>query len=79
MESSWAYQKYFPYCKVARLVVAHVPYSDDFEAVLVCPEDLIVSRSEDVDLTDLYPSLLIPKPAPLPEVPDQVNKIELCK
>ena len=60
-------------------VVAHVPYTDNFEASPVRTEDIISSRVDDSDLSDLCPSIQVPKLVALLEVLDQVNKTKLCK
>ena len=79
MELGWVSQESCQDFKVVGCVVAHVLYPNKFEELPVRPEDIIASQAEDGALSDLCPSLQVPKPAALLEVPDQVNKTELCK
>ena len=57
----------------------YVLYPDDFEAVPVRPENVVTYRLEDGSLSDLGPSLQVPKPTTLEEVSDQVYVTVLCK
>ena len=70
MASGWASQSYFPDREVVGRVVAHALYTENFEVAPVHPNDVIPSQSEDGALSDLCPSLQVPKPAVLSEVPD---------
>ena len=79
MELGWVSQEPCQDCEVVGCVVAHVSYPNKFEALPVNPVDIIASQAEDGALYDLCPSIQVPKPAALLEVPDQVNKTELCK
>ena len=79
MALGWASQESLPDREVARRVVAHVLYPKDFEAAPVRPKYVIAFRSEDGSLYDLCPSLQVPKPLELSDVPYQVNKTKLCK
>ena len=79
MALSWASQESFSDCEVVGRVVAHVLYTNYFEAAPVRPENIIASRVEDGTLSNLCPSIQIPKQAALSEVSDQVNKTKICK
>ena len=57
----------------------HVLDPNQLEKVLVRPNKLVASRLEDGSLTDLVPSLQVPKPTALTEVADQVYETVLCK
>ena len=59
--------------------VAHVSDINKLEAELVCPENVVVSRSEDGYLSNLGPSLQVKKPTALAEVADQVYDTVLRK
>ena len=65
MASGWVSQESLPDREVFGRVVMHVLYNDDFEAAPVCPEDVITSLAEDGAMSDLCPSLQVPKPAEL--------------
>ena len=79
MASGWASQESFPDRKVVGLVVTHVLYPEKFKAATVLPEDIIAFREDDGALSDLCPSLQVPKLTELSEVTDQVNKAKLHK
>ena len=79
MAVGWASQESSPDREVVRSVVAHVPYPEKFEVTTVHPEDFITSQAKDSDLSDLCPSIQVPKPASLSKFPDQANKTKLCK
>ena len=79
MASGQASQDYIPDHEVFRRVFTHVLYPNKFEAVIVRPDDVIASQAEDGTLSELCPSLKVPKLEALLEVPHQVNKAKLCK
>ena len=73
MASVWAYQESCSDREVIGHVVVYVSYPDKFEAAPVRPEDVIASQAEGGSLSDLCPSIQVPKPAALLELMDQVN------
>ena len=62
VSSSWELQEYWPDSKVVGHVVVYVLYPDDFEAVPVRPENVILSWEEGGALSDLFPSIQVLKP-----------------
>ena len=60
-------------------VVAHVPYTANFEAALVRPVDVIASQLKVGALSDLFPSLQVPNLAVLSEMLEQFNETEIRK
>ena len=70
MASGWASHESCPDHEVVGRIVAHVPYPNEFKAATVRPEDTIIYQEEDGALSDLCPSLQVPKPLALSEVTD---------
>ena len=63
--------------EVIRQEVVHVSDTNNIKAAPVRPENMVASRPEDSYLSDLGPSLQVPKPTVLVEVENQVYKIVL--
>ena len=79
MALGWASQESCLDRKLVGHVVTHVTYNYKFEAAPVRPKGVITYLAEDGALSDLCPSIQVPKLAALPEVSHQVNKDQLCK